>query len=119
MALTDSQRAEVRRYLGYSDLSAGLYSTLEGAMAALSAAGVAQVAIVLADLAAIEARLRSSWTRQAVIKAEDVTLAGRDEILALRQEGSRLAGMLASIFGVEVQRSVFTSGAASGQAGRG
>ena len=119
MALTDEQRSGVRRYLGYSDLTQGRYSTREGAMESLSVSGEAQVVALLSDLELIEEQLRSSWTRQKVKGAEGVTLAGHDEILALRQEGRRLAETISTILGVPVSRTPFSSGSASGIAGRG
>lgn len=119
MSLTATQQAEVRRFLGYSDQSAGQYSALEGALIDLSAEGETQVTTVLTDLAAIETQLRSSWGRQKVSKAEDVVLAGHDEIIALRQEGNRLCALLASVLGVDLQRQVFSSGPSTGLAGRG
>ena len=122
MALTDTQKAEIRRYLGYSDLSQGQYSTLEGAMAAISAEAEIQVAAYLADLATIEARLRASWNVQVAKRAEEVELWGWDGILALRQEGNRLAAALGALLNTEPQIAFFSAsgaGGAWGSAGRG
>lgn len=123
MALTATQKAEVRRYLGYPDLSQGAYSTLEGAMSAISAEAELQVAAYLTDLLDIEARLRSSWGVQVAKKAEEVELWGWAGIMALRQEGNRLVEALGRLLNTEPQRQFFTSaggsGGSSGFAGRG
>lgn len=119
MSLSTTQRAKVRRYLGFPDGNCELSSSLEGAMTSLSAEGEVEVVAVLTQLATIETSLESSWARQKVIRAEEVTLAGADEIMALRAEGNRLASTLASILGVEPRRQAFTSGASGGIAGRG
>lgn len=119
MSLTTTQRAKVRRYLGYPDGNRELSSSLEGAMTSLSVEGEAEVVSVLSQLATIEANLESSWARQKVVRAEEVTLAGADEIMALRAEGNRLAATLGSLLGVEPRRQAFTSGASTGIAGRG
>lgn len=118
MALDADQKAEVRRYMGYSDQSAGVYSLLEGSLASLSAAAEGQVETVLEDLAVIEEQLRTSWARQKVHVAEDVTLAGHDEIIALRKEGRRLCGVLSIITGVELGAASVFGGGTSGVAGR-
>ena len=119
MALTDTQKAEVRRYLGYADQSQGYYSVLEGAMAVLSAGGEVQVTALLTDLAAIEAALRNPWTIQKVKRAEEVQLWVSDGLIALRQEGNRLVNQLANMFGVPVLSSAFSPGGGPGLAGRG
>lgn len=119
MPLTEDQKAGVRRYLGYPDVNRILYQSLEGAMVALSESGVAQVGAVLQDLEAIEEHLRGSWSRQKVHRAEDVVLAGHDELAGLRSEGNRLVDQLASILGVSVRSYPFTTGGAVGVAGRG
>lgn len=120
MALTGTQKASVRRYLGYPDVNRETYLGLEGAMDAISAEGEVIVADILAQIVDLDATLRSSWSRQKVKRAEEVELWGGDEILNLRMEGARLAGELAALLDVQILRNVFSSGAGSvGIAGRG
>lgn len=121
MALSDTEKASIRRYLGFPDSNRQLHmnTRIEGALDALSPEGEVEVRVQLVDLAAIETTLRGSWGRQKVLKAEEVTLAGDGEIRALRAEGNRITGMLADILGVTARRSVFTSGSRSGAASRG
>lgn len=119
MSLTATQRAKVRRHLGFPDGNRELSADLEGAMTSLSAEGEVEVVDVLTQIDTISTSLQESWARQKVVRAEEVTLAGADEIMALRAEGNRLAATLASILGVEPRRLAFTSGAQGGIAGRG
>lgn len=106
-------------YLGYSDQSSGYYSTLEGAILALSPAGEDEVITILEDFESIEEQLRGARRRQKVEVAEDVRMAGHNEIIALWKEGNRLANRLAAMLGVEVASYPFTSGATAGYANRG
>lgn len=119
MALTDDQKAAVRRYLGYPDVNRALHHDLEGAMTAISAEGAAQVAGILTRLDTIEDTLESSWSRQKVVRAEEITLAGDGEIRALRAEGRRLVYQLAAVLDVHPRRDMFGGGPASGPLRRG
>lgn len=120
MALTDTQKASIRRYLGYPDWVQGSYSLLEGRMQVLSAAGEAQVTALLTDIANVETRIKATYTVQHVKRAEEVELQGPEGVASLRQEGRRLVEQLAAMFGVPVERNAFSTGSGSiGQAGRG
>jgi hypothetical protein len=110
MALTDAQKAQVRRYLGYPDVNRASYPDLEGALDALSAEGETFVGELLTSLASVQTKLASAWDRQKVHRAEEVTLAGHDEILALRAEGYRLARDLGVALDVKPRRNPFASG---------
>jgi hypothetical protein len=118
MALTDAQKAKVRRYLGFPDINRQGHANLEGAMTALSAEGEVEVEAVLANLATIETTLEGSWGRQKVVRAEEVTLAGADEIRSLRAEARRFVSTIAAILDVQPRRDVF-GGASTGLAHRG
>lgn len=119
MALTDDQRASVRRYLGYPDRSPGFYSSLEGAMDILSVAGEAQVVSLLTKLASLETRIEAGWATQNIKRAEEVEFFGAEGKAAMLAEGNRLVRQLAALLGVEVLSSAFSSGACAGLAGRG
>lgn len=114
MALTDAQKAQARRYCGFADVNRQYDLSLEGAMGALSAEGEALVVDLLGQLATLQTKLASSWDRQKVLRAEEVTLAGGDEIRALRAEGNRLAGDLAAALQVTPKRSAFGGDGGSG-----
>lgn len=116
MALTDDEKAELRKYLGYTDLDQGQYSDVEGSMLAVSDEGQAQIRAILADLVLIEGFRRDSWKLQKIEKAEQVTLRGADGIQTLRHEGQALIGNLASILGLRVAvRYFFETGGTANQ----
>jgi len=120
MALTDDQKSKVRYWLGYPDGFRSSFPDLESGLTSLSTFGESRVTDALSQLDTIDTQLQSSWSRQKVIKAEDVVLAGPQEIQALRMEGRRLANLIASTLGVSVLRDVFSSGSGgSGIAMRG
>lgn len=117
--MTDAQRVKIRTYLGYSDQSRGYYSRLEGAIDVLIAEAEEEIICLLEDLATIETTLKASQKRQKVMQAEDVKLAGHDEIIALWKEGSRYVRRISTILGVEIKENPFSSGSPTGVAGRG
>jgi hypothetical protein len=119
MALTSSQKAQVRRYLGYPDGYRYVYTELENAMTALSAEGETLVGTILTSLALIETKLAASWDRMKVTQVEDVHFAGSGEIGALRNEGRRLATDLASLLSVRMLRVPFSSSTGNGATIRG
>ena len=110
MALTDDQKSKVRYWLGYPDGFRASFSDLEGGMSSLSTFGEARVTDALSQLDTIDAQLQTSWGRQKVVKAEEVTLAGHDEIRALWMEGRRLVRLIANTLGVTPRVDVFSAG---------
>jgi hypothetical protein len=114
MALTSTQKSQVRRYLGYPDVNRQWHSEIEGAMTSLSTEGETFVGALLTSLEAIQTKLSGSWDRQKVHVVEDITLAGHDEIEALRAEGNRLATDLGVVFGVPPRRLPFSSSSGTG-----
>lgn len=119
MALTDAQKAQVRRYLGYPDVNRQSHHVLEGALTSLSTDGESLVSDLLTQLATIQTKLTSSHDRQKVLKAEEVTLAGDLEIRALRAEGARLVQDLGVTLDVPPRRHPFSSGSGTNVLGRG
>lgn len=119
MALTDANKAKIRRYLGYPDVNRLTYYELEGALGAISSDGETIATGLLTSLDALHTALQDSWSRQKVVRAEEVTLAGPDEIRALRAEGRRLSAELAALFDVPVLVDVWGSGGGSGTCLRG
>lgn len=119
MALTDSEKAKIRRFLGYTDASKGGYYLLEGRMIDLSPEGEEEITQLLTDLADIEAELRKHWRAQRAKKVDEIELWGFDGIAAMRSEGLRLCLSIAMILGVEVQTTPFAPSSDSGIAGRG
>lgn len=108
MALTDAQKAQVRRYLGFPDVNRD--ASLEGVMASLSADGETLVGTILTALESIQTRLTASQGRQSIIQVEDVKFSGGDELRSLWAEGNRLAQDLASLLDVTPRRLPFGGG---------
>lgn len=119
MALTDLQRADVRRFLGFPDQTTGFYSRLEGAMEILTPNAEARVIELLDRLVSIETKLFAALDRLKVSHVDrDIRLRGPEEIMTLREEGNRNARHLGIILGTGVLRYPFVSGTQSGIAGR-
>lgn len=117
MALTATQRADVRRYLGWSARFHQFDSRLEQAMNALDTEPEHELQVtdtlanngLLAALADIEQKLRDAHGRLRAMKVGSIDLTGFGEVQSLRMEGRRYAKTLASILGVEVRNDVFSS----------
>ena len=113
MALTATQRADVRKALGWSAQFNQTDNALENAFDGLETnpEHEAQVVAILADIALVEAQLVDSRKRLKATQVGSVQLnAFQVEQLALREEGRRLTGTLASIVGVERRHDIFSSG---------
>lgn len=119
MALTADQRAQVRRYLGYSDISAGGTSPLEQAMDVLSSEGETIVASILSEISTLRSQMLTNLGRMGLTRAEEVSFDNVNATPMLRGEGSRLVRELAAIFGVEVRVDPFAAAATSGVLRRG
>lgn len=127
MALTSAQRAAVRMYLGYSDVSQGSApNQLERSMTSLTADAETQVGVILTALAAVDTDLGSvESAARAGIKSVgngEVVWAdtGRSATVSIENRGRRYVGRLSTILGVPVARDVYGSGIpTSGPCGRG
>lgn len=130
MALTDAQKAQVRLYLGFSDMSrtTPTHWRLESMMgASLSAEGEAVVVALLASLSAVDATYTtgsSSALATAGLKSVDNgAVVWQDGAMgvqtSLAAQGRRFVNRLARTLGVEPFADVFGTGAAvSGFVGR-
>jgi hypothetical protein len=112
VALDNSQKAKIRRYLGYPDVGTELDWRLEGAMSQLSAEGEVEVEAILASLAALDAQRTTNLTYANLKRAEEVWFYEGGGALLI-QERTRLIAELAGILGVSVNT---TTAASSGGA---
>jgi hypothetical protein len=118
MALTDAQKAKVRFYLGYQDQFRDMNTTLESQLdAGLSADAETLVTATITQLESVDTKLVAAHTRLKAIKVGSITLSGDGEIMALRSEGRRFVGRLASLYGVQPISDVFAEGGASSMGG--
>lgn len=119
MALSESQKADVRLYLGYSrgrDRNPALEYRLDAGV--LSAEEEARLAAALAQLAAIDAKLQSAALNNLDLeRAEDVTFLGPKQLDALRGQGRMLVERLAIVVEVEPARDFFDAGGGGGAMG--
>jgi hypothetical protein len=116
MALSSTDRARIRWYLGWTQRYLQTDSRLELAMGATDASADALLIIqdtlinggLLASLADIDAKLVNAHKRIKVSKVGTIELPGKMEIGILRSEGRRFVARLASLLGVEVRNDVYS-----------
>lgn len=113
MALTGTQKAQVRLYLGYQDQDRQLSTELESQLGSISTEAETLVIGLLASLLDIDAKLLSAHGRLKALKVGSIELPGAGEIETLRSEGRRFVGRLAVIFDVEPLHDVFSDGDAA------
>lgn len=126
MALTTTQRAQIRYYLGYSDVSqGGAPNRLERAMTDITSGAETIVASILTQLAAVDASLTTvtSSSRAGIIEVDNGGVKwasnGMSAAGALNQQGRMLCGRLSSMFGVTLASDVYGGGVPqTGFAGR-
>lgn len=114
MALTATQRADVRLTLGWPAQFHQTNSRLEQAMNALDTEPEheAQVIALLASVVDIDTKLVDAHKRLKAVKVGSINLDTlRSEIAGLRMEGRRFVARLASILGVPTQNDYFGSSA--------
>lgn len=111
MALTETEKAEIRCLLGYTDRDRGLYNSIEGAFLALSAEGEVIVRDILTKIAAIDTALAGNIDKQGVKRVEDVHFRdGFEGTSNLWREGNRCVKKLAAFLGVPVQSWPYSDG---------
>lgn len=117
MALTATEKATIRRHLGYPDVNRLPSASLEGALDALSPEGEEVVRDLLTRIAAAEARGDARGATSNIKRAEEVEFFGPAEAAAgLRADLRRLIDQLAATLDVQIRN---RSGAGGGPCGRG
>lgn len=127
MALTETQKAQARLYLGYSDQSrGGAGSPLEGALLGLSAGAETIVGATLTALGVVDASLGTvtSASRAGIVEVDNGGVKWAEDGLsaprALEAHGRRLVARLEATLGVCKLSDIFGgSGGFAGPAGRG
>jgi hypothetical protein len=109
VALDASQKAKIRRYLGYPDVANEPYWLLEDHLNGLSAEGEVEVESILASLAALDAQRVTNVAYANLKRAEEVEFYEGGGAL-LMQERARLIAELAGILGVPVNTTTAASG---------
>lgn len=126
MAFTTDQRARIRYYLGYSDVSqGGAPNRLERAMTDITSGAETIVTGLLTSLAAVDADLTTvNGANRAGITGVDnggVTwsASGTSASMSVRSQGRMLVQRLAATFGVRVATDIYGGGVTSGYVARG
>lgn len=119
MAFTESEKARIRRYLGFSQGFHDVDTRLEGQLGTLSPQEAEdQVREILVKLAAIDAKLQSAALNNLdLVKAEDVTFLNELQIIALQNYGRTLINQLAIIFNIDMSMQPDYYGSSAGMGG--
>lgn len=109
--MTEGQKAQIRKYLGYPERFHQTRPELEMALSALETRpeGEAEVLAELAKAVDMDTRITSALARIKAAVVGSITL-NPHEIPMLRSEGRRAVGRMASILGVPVLRDAFSGG---------
>lgn len=127
MALTSTQRAQTRYYLGYSDVSqGGAPNQLERAMSDITSGAETILTGLLTSLATVDSNLVTAQgsTRAGIIEVDNGGVKwsadGMSSVRSISAAGRMYVTRLAAILGVPVYRDVFGAQTRnSGPAGRG
>lgn len=117
MALTETERSDVRRWLGYADRISGDYHVLENAMDTLKIEAEANLRVSLERICDVDTKLSESLCRFGVESVDDIKLNTSDMMCALYTEGNRHVRLIASSLGVPIERLPFGA-SQRGTAGR-
>lgn len=115
MALTDTQKAKIRQYLGWSARYHTNDDALEKAMVTIGdlPEDEARVTAALTVLETLDTELTEARGRLKASVVGSITL-NANEIAWLRSEGRRVVKRIAAILGVEIRSDAFGSGGSRG-----
>jgi hypothetical protein len=110
VALTETQRTNVRLYCGWAARFWQTDSRLEQALNSLESKPEEETLVVslLASLADIDTRLTAAYKRLKAAAVGKITLPGQLEVMTLRSEGRRFSGRLATTLGVAIRQDVWS-----------
>ena len=111
MALTLTQKAQIRRYLGYPDVNRLQNYTLEGALSALSDEGEVVVEGIMAELATVDTQRAAVRGRaKGLSRVEDVHYDTSSALADLNTERRRLVADLGNTLNVQPMSSSGNAG---------
>lgn len=113
MALTETQKAQARAYLGW-ERGYDRNSKLEDKLQNLSAEEETIVAGVLTKLAALDAAIDglTSDATARLRRVDEVEFSDRDPFDQFRDQGRRLVARLTALLGVDINRDYYGDGGA-------
>jgi len=114
VALTETQKAQVRQYLGW-ERGYDRNSKLEDKLLNLSAEEESLVAAVLTKLVAHDAAIDAltSDASARLRRVDEVEFSDRDPYEQLRDQGRRLVAQLTALLGVDINRDFYGDGGAA------
>jgi hypothetical protein len=117
MAITEAERVQIRKYLGFSRLFLQIEPRLESVITTVQSiadGGSApnnttelEIRARLADLAALETALKDLWTQAQALDADGLKIDVARAISSLRNEGRRMVGYIADALEISPKRDVF------------
>lgn len=120
MALNDTQKAQIRLYLGYSDFYRWAHPALEGAFAALSAQGEALLVTEMAAVAQVDTEIAAAIATEGIKRADEIEFypskETRTQADAKRNEGRMHIARISMILGVRVYGDYYGSSGYPGDA---
>lgn len=110
MAFTDTEKATIRMYMGWSARFGQTDTALERAMSAIETqpADETLARIHLAELARIDAAITACEARFKADQVGTIKLS-QSELSRLRSRGEERVGRLATLFAVEVRNNAFAA----------
>jgi hypothetical protein len=120
MAFTDTQKAQIRQYLGYPDVYRYANPRLEGALEVMGERPevVTIVTTILANLATADAKVNSVLAMAGIKTADEVEFfqagAGNAAVNDARRYGRMWAGRLSKLIGVPKANDAFSESGYNG-----
>jgi hypothetical protein len=108
MALSDQERADIRKFLGWPDrFNTTLNSQLDQALNAVSSESETNIRAELVKLEATDTKLGTASTYFPASQVGTIGVEGAQNLELLRDQGRQAAGRIAAILGVEVRHDAF------------
>jgi hypothetical protein len=115
MALTETEKAQIRLYLGWSMRHFQDDPRLEMAFNAVTPEAEVIIRAELTACILFDTRIDAATKRFKAAEVGSITLQGETELGLLRSLGREHVGRIASTMGVEVKHDVFSGSAPGGQ----
>lgn len=109
MAFSETERSQIRLYLGWSGRFHQTDSRLEQAMNSVSSETEARVRAELARCIALDTKIDDCSKRFKAAVVGSITLPGSTELALLRSQGKQAAGRMAATLGVELRANAFAA----------
>lgn len=110
---TDTQKAELRLYLGWAGRWFQVDTKLEQAMSACTAETQTLIEAEVVKLKAIDGKITDAANRFQAAKVGSIQLPGAMELELLRSQGRQSVGRIAAMLGVEVRHDVYSGSSGS------